>query len=136
MAIAVAVLALAAIVVGMVAVNANNAKPKGAGFPGAVRRVLLALGRPLGEGGDDGSYLAIDASPGDNAASYYGYSYYAYDAIKGINKTLGFDESLLEEMNGTNSLMGARTETGNGVKATWNYHPDYGLEVTYSLDNE
>lgn len=39
-------------------------------------------------------------------------------------------------MNGTNSLMGARTETGNGVKVTWNYHPDNGLEVTYSVANE
>lgn len=133
MAIIVAVLALVAIVAGMVAVNANNAKPKGPDF-----QVLYDeyCSEPWAKVGDDGSYLAIDTNPGDNAASNYGYSYYAYDAIKDINKALGFDESLLEEMNGTNSLIGARTETGNGVKVTWRYHPDSGLEVTYSIDNE
>lgn len=29
-----------------------------------------------------------------------------------------------------------QSETGNGVRVSWNHHPDYGLEVTYSRDNE
>ena len=87
------------------------------------------------EVGNDGSYLAIDTNPGDNSTGYR-YDNYAEAAIVDTNKALGFDESLLEEMSNTNALMGVRTETGNGVKVTWCHHPDHGLEVTYSRDDE
>ena len=29
-----------------------------------------------------------------------------------------------------------QSETGNGVRVSWNCHPDHGLEVAYSRDDE
>lgn len=84
----------------------------------------------------DGSYLAIDTNPSDTESGKYTYRLDANQAFEDINKALGFKESLLEEMNHTNSLMGVRTETDNGVKVTWRYHHDNGLEVTHSLHDE
>lgn len=118
LAIIVVGLAPAAIVVVVAAVNVNNAKSKRPDFQALYDEYCSSWGVRWAKVGDDGSYLAIDTNPGDNAASNYGYSYYAYNATKDIDKAPGFDESFLEEMNGTNSLMGARTEIGNGVKVT------------------
>lgn len=130
LAIIVAVLALVAIVVGAVAVNA---KPKAPDFQAPYDEYCSS---PWAKVASDGSYLAIDTNPSDTESGKYTYLLDANQAIEDINKALGFKESLLEEMNHTNSLMGVRTETDNGVKVTWRYHPDNGLEVTYSLYDE
>lgn len=111
---------------------AVNAKPKGPDFQ-ALHDEYCS---PWGEGGDDGSYLAIDTNPSDREADRSIYILEANQAIKDINKALGFDESLHERMERTNALAGMQSETGNGVRVSWNYHPDHGLEVTYSIDNE
>lgn len=130
LAIIVAVLALVAIVVGVAAVNA---RPKGPDFQALYDEYCSS---PWAKVASDGSYLAIDTNPSDTESGKYTYLLDANQAIEDINKALGFKESLLEEMNHTNSLMGVRTETDNGVKVTWRYHPDRGLEVTYSLYDE
>lgn len=130
LAIIVAVLALVAIVVGVIAVNA---KPKGPDLQALYDEYCSS---PWAKVASDGSYLAIDTNPSDTESGKYTYLLDANQAIEDINKALGFKESLLEEMNHTNSLMGVRTETDNGVKVTWRYHPDNGLEVTYSLYDE
>ena len=104
LAIIVAVLALVAVVVGVVAVNVNNAKPKRPDFQ-ALYDEYCSL---WGEGGDDGSYLAIDTNPSDREADRSIYILEADQAIKGINKALGFDESLHERMERTNALGACR----------------------------
>lgn len=136
MAIIVAALALVAIVAGMVAVNANNAKPKGPDFQALYDEYCLPWGNRWAKVGDDGSYLAIGTNPSDRKADSNIYILEADQAIKDINKALGFDESLHERMERTNALAGMQSETGNGVRVSWSYHPDHGLEVTYSIDNE
>ena len=130
MAIGVAVLALVAIVVGAVAVNA---KPKGPDFQALYEEYCSS---PWAKVGNDGSYLSIDTNPSDSENSERSYGLQAFYAIEDINKALGFDELLYERMERTNAIAGMQSETGNGVRVSWNYHPDHGLEVAYSLDNE
>lgn len=43
----------------------------------------------------------------------------------------GLPESINERMKTTNSMDGKVTETVDGIKVTWSYHPDRGLEVMY-----
>lgn len=129
-AIIVAVLALVAIVVGVVAVNA---KPKGPDFQALYDEYCSS---PWAKVANDGSYLAIDTNPSDRKTDSNIYILEADQAIKDINKALGFDESLYERMSRTNALAGMQSETGNGVRVSWNFHPDNGLEVTCSIDNE
>ena len=128
-----AVLALVAIVAGMVAVNANNAKPKGPDFQALYDEYCS---EPWAKVANDGSYLAIGTNPSDRKADSNIFILEAGRAIKDINKALGFDESFHERMGRTNAMAGMQSETGNGVRVSWNYHPDHGLEVTYSIDNE
>ena len=130
LAIIVAVLALVAIVVGVVVVNA---KPKGPDFQALYDEYCSS---PWAKVASDGSYLAIDTNPSDRKADSNIYILEADQAIKDINKALGFDESLHERMGRTNAMAGMQSEAGNGVRVSWDYHPNNGLEVTYSIDNE
>ena len=54
-----------------------------------------------------------------------------------MNKNLGLPDSLWNDMIHTNAIMEKQTETFEdiGIKVSWTYHPDYGLEVTYKLIN-
>lgn len=126
----VAVLALVTIVVGVVAVNV---KPKGPDFQALYDEYCSS---PWAKVASDGSYLAIDTNPSDRKADSNIYILEADQAIKDINKALGFDESLYERMGRTNALAGMQSETDNGVRVSWDYNTNDGLEVTYSLDNE
>lgn len=130
LAIIVAVLALVAIAVGVLAVNA---KPKGPDFQALYDEYCSS---PWAKVANDGSYLAIDSNPSDRKADSNIYIFEVDQAVKDINKALGFDESLYERMSRTNALAGMQSETGNGVRVSWDYHPKNGLEVTCSLDNE
>ena len=122
LAIIVAVLALVAIVVGMVAVNASNAKPKAPDFQALYDEYCS---EPCAKVANDGSYLAIDTNPSDREADRSIYILEADQAIKDIKRT-----------ERTNALAGMQSETGNGVRVSWNCHPDHGLEVAYSRDDE
>ena len=122
LAIIVAILALVAIVVGMVAVNASNAKPKAPDFQALYDEYCS---EPCAKVANDGSYLAIDSNPSDREADRSIYILEADQAIKDIKRT-----------ERTNALAGMQSETGNGVRVSWNCHPDHGLEVAYSRDDE
>ena len=84
--------------------------------------------------GSDGSYLSADTNVYDledysNSAIFY--------SIREMNETLGLPDSLYNDMLGTSWGMGKQQETYEnvGIKVTWTYHPDKGLEVTYKLIN-
>lgn len=79
--------------------------------------------------GSDGSYLSIDTNP-INYKDYYKEE--AFEAIKDVNRDLDLPDSLLESMEKTRALDGEKSETYGKVKVSWIYHPDTGLEVTYS----
>lgn len=82
--------------------------------------------------GDDGSYLSADTNVLD--LDNYSNSSIA-DAIQEMNKNLGLPDSLWNDMIQTTWSMGKQEETYEsiGIKVSWTYHPDKGLEVTYKL---
>lgn len=93
----------------------------------------------------DNSYLVLDSDPyniGDSDDYYdiqeWLYYYDLFDnAVKSIHKDIGLPESLLERMKLTYSSMGKQTEyyPDKGFSVSWIYHPDYGLEIVYTLDS-
>lgn len=88
--------------------------------------------------GDD--YFTIDTYPDEyknldeSLKAVLGYSHgkKALEAIKHANREFGFPGSLYDDMMKTSALMGRRSEENNKYKVTWSYHPDDGLEVTYT----
>lgn len=56
----------------------------------------------------------------------------ALEAIKHANKELGFDDSVYSRMMKTSALMGRQSAENNKYRVSWTYHPDEGLEVTYT----
>lgn len=84
--------------------------------------------------GSDNSYLSADTNV-YNSNNYTNYSILA--EIEDMNKKMGLPDSLYNDMLRTTWSMGKQQETFEnvGVKVTWTYHPDKGLEVTYKLIN-
>ncbi len=81
--------------------------------------------------GADGSYLRIDTNPydeDDNGLAYYD----AYLAIQNVNGALGMPDALLNTMCETTGADGRQSQTFDKVSVSWKYHPDAGLEVTYT----
>lgn len=83
--------------------------------------------------GSDGSYLSIDTNPFDVDDDGIAYPA-AWEAVKRINAHLGLPGGLEERMSRTSALDGRQRETfeKQGVNISWKYHPDSGLEITYS----
>lgn len=84
--------------------------------------------------GSDGSYLSAD----DNVYDLDDYGNWSITySIRDMNKKMGLPDSLYNDMLETTWSMGKQSETFEevGVKVTWTYHPDKGLEVTYKLLN-
>ena len=61
----------------------------------------------------------------------YEYQVGALKGIKYANEELGFP-GVYEDMMHTTALMGRQTEENSKYKVSWTYHPDAGLNVTYS----
>ena len=80
--------------------------------------------------GSDYSYISVDTNPND-IDDYF--SWETYNILLAFNKTLGISEYVGEKMSKTTALQGRQEEISNGVKISWTYHPDKGLEVIYSL---
>ncbi|MBQ6851766.1 MAG: Ig-like domain-containing protein [Oscillospiraceae bacterium] len=82
--------------------------------------------------GSDGSFLSADT----NVLNLDDYSRMSIlYAIEDMNKKIGLPDSLYNDMLKTTWSMGKQQESFEdiGVKVTWTYHPDKGLEVTYKL---
>ena len=56
----------------------------------------------------------------------------ALKAIQYANREFGFPDSVYSQMLRTSALMGRQSEENSKYKVSWFYHPDEGLEVTYS----
>ena len=78
----------------------------------------------------DGSYLNIDTNPSDKD-DYNDYE--AYVAVTNINAALGLPDSVINRMNQTRSMDGIQTYTTDDLEISWTYHPNRGLEVSYTL---
>lgn len=54
-----------------------------------------------------------------------------FSALSLINDALGLPDSLYSKMLDTSALDGRVTDEYDGIKVSWKYHPDNGLEVVY-----
>lgn len=82
--------------------------------------------------GSDGSYLSADTNVYD--LDDYSNTSILYE-IKDMNESLGLPDSLWNDMLQTTWSMGKQQETFEniGIKVSWTYHPNKGMEVTYKL---
>lgn len=98
-----------------------------------LRALYNALSNKLGWTiGSDGSYLSADTNVYD--LDNYSNTSIMY-SIKDMNEDLGLPDSLWNDMLQTTWSMGKQQETYEniGIKVSWTYHPNKGLEVTYKL---
>ena len=56
----------------------------------------------------------------------------ALDAIQYVNEAFGFSSSVYTKMLKTSAAMGRQSESNEKYIVSWTYHPDEGLEVTYT----
>ena len=83
--------------------------------------------------GDDGSYMTIDTNPYDYSDDF---DLDAYEAIEEVNEELGFPDSTFEKMGRTRAVDGTQSDETDGFEVSWTYHPDNGMEVTYTRVEE
>ena len=81
--------------------------------------------------GADESYITTDTNP-YNMSDYYNASYVSI--CEQVVYKLGMPASTWQLMISTRALDGTRTDTKNGVFASWTYHPDSGLRTTFTLE--
>jgi hypothetical protein len=114
---------------GKVAVCVITVKKKAPDFKALYNDLSDDYGWTLGR---DGSYLSADTNVYD--LDDYSNSDILYE-IKDMNKKMNLPDSLYNDMIQTTWSMGKQQETYEsiGVKVSWTYHPDKGLEVTYKL---
>lgn len=85
------------------------------------------------------SYLTIDTNPYDydsDSPSSTRYLIVADTAIKKINSELGFPSYVYQDMIKTRAIDGRQTYYGKKFSASWRYHPDSGLEITYTKSDD
>lgn len=56
----------------------------------------------------------------------------ATDGIKAVNAYFNLPTYLYDEIMNTRALDGKLTFSGDKVNVSWRYHPDQGIEVTYT----
>lgn len=116
---------------GKVATANITVKEKGPDFKAIYDSLSDKTGITLGA---DASYLMADTNRYD--LDDFSSSAVLY-VIKDLNEDMGLPDSLWNDFLNTTWSMGKQQETFEdvGVKVTWTYHPDKGLEVTYKLIN-
>ena len=84
---------------------------------------------------EDGETMTIDSNPYDEDDYYeFGISDSAYEYVKQINTELGFDSSVYDDMMETCWNDGTQYRYAGDYTVSWTYHPDKGLEVTYTIN--
>ena len=89
--------------------------------------------------GSNGDWIKIDSNPTNLENNVFNKSELeVYNDVAGfINRyfinNLGFSSVVIEKQNNTSYSMGYQTAESDLATAEWIYHPDKGLEVTYTL---
>lgn len=81
----------------------------------------------------DLSYIKIDTNPYDIKGGNTTYLSKATAAIKAINSYFNVPSYVYDDMISTRALDGRQSYSNSRINIYWRYHPDTGLEVTYSL---
>ena len=77
----------------------------------------------------DGRTMEIDTNPYDKD-DYLNRD--AYNALIVVNEKLGFSDGVIEQMKKTRFLDGRQYAYSDKYMVSWTYHPDKGLEATYT----
>jgi len=81
----------------------------------------------------DGAKMVIDTNPGDQPDALISE---AYDKIITINSQLGFTSEVFRAMQSTRFVDGVMTAENDKYSVSWRYHPDIGLEATYTIKSK
>lgn len=81
--------------------------------------------------GSDDSYITTDTNP-YNIDDYYNPAY--SNICEQVVYKLGMPASTWQLMISTRAIDGIRTDTKNGIFASWTYHPDKGLRTTFTIE--
>ena len=107
-------------------------------IPSKFERVKNECVHIAGQAGTGKNYFSLDTDPYENmdetmrAFSLPDTQKKTLEAIKYANDELGFPGSVYSDMMKTTALMGRQSEENGKYKVSWTYHPDHGLEVTYT----
>lgn len=107
-------------------------------IPSKFKRVENECLRIAGQIGTGKNYFSLDTDPYENmnetvrALLQPSHQEKTLEAIRYANNELGFPGSVYSDMLKTSALMGRQSEENNKYKVSWTYHPDHGLEVTYT----
>lgn len=82
------------------------------------------------EHGDDWSFIIVDTNP-DDEDDYYNKA--SIDLVRNLNQAMEFPSSVMERMIRTTYDQGIQTYEGKKFEASWTYHPNKGLCVTYEV---
>ena len=122
--VAAAVVAIAAIVVLIICLCSGGKKDSRDMYADLARNDWCEIGK-------DGSWMSLDTNPDDGG--YYAENFAAMGTIEKVNRELGFNDSVYQEMKQTRSIDGRQRVSNDDYEITWSYHPDDGLEVLYKL---
>ena len=81
----------------------------------------------------DGTKMVVDTNPGDDPDTLVSE---AYDKIITINTQLGFNSEVFRSMQATRFVDGVQSAESEKYAVSWRYHPDTGLEATYTIKNK
>lgn len=82
------------------------------------------------EHGDDWSFITVDTNP-DDEDEYYNPA--SVNMVRNLNQAMEFPSSIMERMSRTTYNQGIQTYEGKKFEASWTYHPNKGLCVTYEV---
>lgn len=75
--------------------------------------------------GDEGKTMTVDMMGEDE------WSGASLDDTRCIIKAVGTPDYIIADIESTNSLAGRQDAEFEGISATWDYHPDNGLDITF-----
>ena len=107
-------------------------------IPSKFEKVKNECVQIAGQAGTGKNYFSLDTDPYENmdetmrALLLPNTQEKTLEAIKYANRELDFPGSVYSDMLKTTALMGRQSEENSKYKVSWTYHPDHGLEVTYT----
>lgn len=107
-------------------------------IPSKFERIENKCVQIAGQAGTGKNYFSLDTDPyegmdeGMRALLLPDTQTNTLEAIRYANNELGFPGSVYSDMLKTSAMMGRQSEENNKYKVSWTYHPDHGLEVTYT----
>ncbi|UOE21439.1 hypothetical protein NI17_010180 [Thermobifida halotolerans] len=99
-------------------------------FTAAVDECELNYKNSLARIGDEGASLVLDHQGADEAGGL------SYAEVNCVLNALEAPDGIVAQMERTTALDGRQSASWDGITASWSYHPDRGLDIVFSLDQQ